>query len=1045
MSQIEKNVKLDGKSYWRSLDDLADTPEFRQMLHREFPSMAGEWLDGSRRTFLKIMGASLALAGLGGCKSWPRMPKDTLAPYAHRPANRDPGVPVYYTTGMDFGGIGQGMLATSVDGRPIEVNGNPGHPLNRGSTDFIGQASVLNVYDPDRSRGVLMRSGGADGSMVDSSWEAFDAFWKKHAGYLHATKGRHFAVLAGECSSPSVHDMRQRLLQMYPEASWYEWEPISRDNVRLGTAMAFGQSYRVVPNLQNADVVLSLDLDLFVGDPLSIKLARDFVARRRITNPETGAMAQSMNRLYVVESQFTKTGAQAENVRHRIPVAARDVAVVACELAAELAHQGLSLPAPVPAVPTGMTKADPEVIRALAADLLAHKGRSIIVVGCQQPPEVHALAAVLNDALGNNGRTVTYYDEPTPQRPTHVAAIESLTKAIGQHEVSTLLILSGNPAYDTPVDLNFAALLKKVPLSVRLGNYVDETSQLCTWHLPEAHYLENWGDVRTFDGTVSLVQPMIAPIFGGKSIIEVLAIVMQDSIRGGYEIVQRTLGIKASEWRWKKSLFDGYVEKTAWSPAAPRLAVGELHEALSKLLAQAGTPLSLENLELVYIPDSKVYDGRFANNGWLQELPGPMTRLTWDNVALVNPVTAEKLGIDPHKCKMLQVTAGGRTLKIPAYIMPGQAENSIAMALGYGRTKAGSVGDGVGFDVYKMRTAAALNFESGARVEVLNEEYTLATTQDHFVMSVVGQEAIATRAPELIREATFDRLRKDPSLGHKKKTVVPLWEAHRFDTGYQWGMAVDLTACTGCSACVIACQAENNIPVVGKHQVFMGREMQWIRIDRYFRGTDSGQPASVNQPVMCMQCENAPCEAVCPVGATSTAPDGLNTMTYNRCIGTRYCMNNCPYKVRRFNYFDYNAGTLKNLYEPNLLRAPMNDLEALQKNPQVSIRMRGVMEKCTYCVQRIEIGRVTAERDGNRRIRDGEITPACAQACPTQALVFGNIRDAKSRVAILFGQQRCYGLLDQELGTLPRTRYLPKISNPNPALAEVTYTPLGTQ
>lgn len=1045
MSQIENKLKLDGKSYWRSLDELADTPEFQQLLHREFPSMAGEWLDGSRRTFLKIMGASLALAGLGGCKSWPRMPKETLAPYAHRPANRDPGVPVYYTTGMDFGGIGQGMLVTSVDGRPIEVNGNPSHPLNRGSTDFIGQASVLNVYDPDRSRSVLMRSGGADGPLVESSWQAFDAFWKKHAGYLQATKGRHFAVLAPESSSPSAYDMRKRLLKMYPEASWYEWEPISRDNVRLGTALAFGRPYRVVPNLQNADVVLSLDMDLFVGDPLSIKLARDFVSRRRITNPETGAMAKSMNRLYVVESQFTKTGAQAENVRHRIPVAAQDVAVVACELAAELVRQGLSVEQSLPPVPAGITKADPKVMEALAADLLGHKGRCIVVVGSQQPPAVHALAAVLNDALGNNGRTVTYYHEPMPERPTHVAAMQALAAAVGKEEISTLLILDGNPAYDAPADLDFGALLKKVPLSVRLGNYVDETSQFCTWHLPEAHYLENWGDVRTFDGTVSLVQPMIAPIFGGKSIIEVLAIAMQDSVRSGYEIVQRTLGMKPSEWRWKKSLFDGYVEKTAWSPATPALAVGGLHGALSQLLAAAGTPLTPENLELVYVADSKVYDGRFANNGWLQELPGPMTRLTWDNVALVNPATAAKLGISSHKAPMLKVSVGGRSLKIPAYIMPGQAENSIALALGYGRTKAGNVGDGVGFDVYKIRTAAALNFEAGAKVEVLAQDYTLATTQNHFVMSVVSQEAIATRAPELIHEATFAQLLKDPALGHKKKTVVPLWEAHRFDTGYQWGMAVDLTACTGCSACVIACQAENNIPVVGKQQVVMGREMQWIRIDRYFRGTDSGQPASVNQPVMCMQCENAPCESVCPVGATSTAPDGLNTMTYNRCIGTRYCMNNCPYKVRRFNYFDYNAGTLKNLYEPNLLRAPMNDLEALQKNPQVSIRMRGVMEKCTYCVQRIEIGRVTAERDGNRRIRDGEITPACAQACPTQALVFGNIRDSKSRVAILHGQQRCYGLLDKELGTLPRTRYLPKISNPNPALEEVTYTPLGTE
>ena len=1025
--------------YWRSLEEFADTPAFRQFVQREFPNHAAEWLQGDRRNFLKIMGASLALAGLGGCA---RFPVEKLVPYAHRPANRDPGVPVQYTTAMDFGGIGQGMLVTSVDGRPIKVDGNPMHPLNRGGSDSFGQASVLNVYDPDRSRTV--RQQPAAGQPVDTTWAAFESFWKVHLAQLKKSHGQTLAILAENSSSPSVVDMRRRFQLALPQAHWFEYEPVSDDNAREGTRLAFGEPLRVVPELAAAQVLVSFDWDFLVGDPLSVKFAHDFAAGRRLTDPATGRQATRMNRLYVVESTFSMTGSHAENARHRFAVAAKDIPIVAGLLAAELERLGLAATVAIPALPAPPPGVELAALRALAQDLLAHRGRCVLLAGPGQPPELHALIAILNAALDNTGRTVHYYPAPDPQRPVHVEAITRLTGAIRRREISTLVILGGNPVYNAPADLDFAAALAAVPVSVHLADYVDETSRRCTWHLPRCHYLESWGDARTYNGLVSIAQPLIEPIFGGRSTIELLALLIEDPVRNGYEIVQRTLGIHASEWRWKKALFDGYVEKTAQSPAHPSphaLAVGQ---KLSPLLARAAEPLGLSNLELVYRPDRKVYDGRWANNGWLQELPEPMTRLTWDNAALISPKTAAALGLDPHQTHLIQVQIAGRALAIAAYIMPGQPDHTITVALGYGRSSAGNVGDNVGFNGYTLRTSAAMYSQTGARVTVTAETHELASTQNHFVIGTLGRQAIAAEIPDLIHQGTFADWLKQPALGHKKSVAVNLWQEHRFDTGYQWGMAVDLTACIGCSACVVACRAENNVPIVGKQQVLMGREMDWIRIDRYFRGPDASAPECVHEPVMCMQCENAPCEAVCPVGATSTAPDGLNTMTYNRCIGTRYCAANCPYKVRRFNFLDYNSGTLRNLYEPNILRQPMNDLTALQKNPQVSIRVRGVMEKCTYCVQRIAAATITAQRE-NRRIRDGEITPACAQACPAEALVFGDIRDPNSRVATLQRQSRSYGILNNLLLTAPRTEYLPKVWNPNPALPAPPPGPLGSQ
>ncbi len=1032
-----KTDNLSGKEYWRSLNDLADTPEFREFVDREFTNNASEFLNSNRRRFLKIMGASFALAGLAGC----RWPMETLAPYAHRPANRDPGTPVQYTTAMELGGVAQGMLVTSVDGRPIKVDGNPKHVLNRGGSDAYGQASVLNVYDPDRSRSVMQRD--AQGKAADSNWATFEAFWKEQLAGFKKTGGKGLAVLSSNSASPSLADMRKRMAHALPASQWFEYDSISDDAGREGLRMVFAQPGRAVPDLSAAQVIVSFDQDFFVGDPLAVKFARDFAKGRQLTNPENGQSATSMNRLYVVESTFTMTGSMAENARHRIPVPAKDVPAVACLLAAELKKQGLVLGVEIPTPGNVNIGTGDKTLEVMAADLLANKGRCVLVAGANQPPELHGLIAGINDALGNTGRTVTYYPVMNPDRPTHLASMEALAAAIRKKEISALVILGGNPVYTAPADLDFAKLLAAVPLTVHLADYVDETSDLCTWHLPESHYLENWGDARTFDMSVSIVQPLIQPIFGGRSAVEVMALVIQDPLQKAYDIVQRTLGIKSTDWRWKKALFDGYVEKTAWQPLHLNFSAGNLNGALAQLIAKnAKVKLDHQHLEVVFRTDSKVFDGRFANNGWLQELPDPMTRLTWDNAALINPKTGVAMGLNRHESQIIRLKVGGRELDIATYMMPGQPENSISIALGYGRTHSGNVGNGAGFNAGALRTTHAMTMLSGVAMEVTQKPYQLATTQDHFVISTIGERAIAARVPDLIHQGTFAEFRKDPGMGHKKTTAVSLWDEHHYDTGYQWGMAVDLTTCVGCSSCVIACQAENNIPIVGKEQVLKGREMQWLRIDRYFRGPESENPQAVHEPILCMQCENAPCEAVCPVGATSHSADGLNMMTYNRCIGTRYCANNCPYKVRRFNFFDYNSGTLNNLYTPNILRSEMNPLIALQKNPQVSIRVRGVMEKCTYCVQRIETVRVVAERQ-NRRIRDGEITPACAQACPSQALVFGDIRDKNSRVAKLMKQDRMYGILNKELYTKPRTRYLPKVWNPNPALPEEPLSPKG--
>jgi molybdopterin-containing oxidoreductase family iron-sulfur binding subunit len=1046
-----------GRRYWRSLEELADTTEFRDFLQREFPAGASELLGSSRRGFLKLMGASLALAGLGGCMRWP---EQEVAPYAHRPANRLPGVPVTYATAFEVGGITQGILVESYDGRPTKVEGNPSHPLNKGAADALAQASVLAVYDPDRTRGVIVRKkippdepGIAAGytDHYEISWEAFGDWVAKGI----SADGAGLAILCEATSSPSVQRLRKKLIEKRPQTQWFEYEAVSNDNVRDGLALAFGQPLRQVLELAGAQVVVALDADLFgAGDPLNVKYNRDFAAARRLTAQKPGADAR-MNRLYSVESIYTLTGAQADNRRAARPEA---VAALANQIAVALgvAQGQADLP------PSGVDQAFAD---ALIADLKAHVGTSVVVAGPRQPARVHTLVAQINTVLGNVGKTVTYYPDFEPQRPHHVAALRQLVEKLKQGAVpggvNTLVILGGNPAYDAPADLDFAGALAKLKTSIHLTPHDNETTLLCTLRLAQTHLLEAWGDARTYDGTVSIVQPLIEPLFDGKSTLEVLSMLagLGTPGDGGQAIVQatiqETLGVEYSDWKWKRALVEGVVADTAQAPWAGQSFDGPRYQPTPSQTTPLPKPASAENLQLVLFADGKTYGGRFANSGWLQELPDPMTRLTWDNAALIGPKTADKLGVMDYD--VVELAAGDAKVQAPVYVMPGMADGTIGLALGYGRQAGGSICQEVGTNAYPLRPSAVT--ASGFATVTLSRTgitYKLATVQQHHIIDAVGKNAIQVRAPELIRERTLDELKKDPTLGVRKILALSVFDEHKFDgrvdgkdkdtSGvpdhdmHKWGMAIDLTSCTGCSACVVACQSENNIPIVGKEQVLHGREMHWIRVDRYFEGqpeaVGNGGGHAAHQPVLCMHCENAPCEEVCPVAATTHSQEGINMMTYNRCIGTRYCSNNCPYKVRRFNFFDYNRGTIANLYTPNLLRAPLGELLQMQKNPEVTVRMRGVMEKCTYCVQRIENTRIKAKKEGDRAIADGEIQTACQQSCPTQAITFGDLNldgqngRPESQVHKLHELARTYAMLDSELNTRPRTQYITKIRNP---------------
>ncbi len=971
-----------GRQYWRSLEEVADTEEFREFLQREFPREASVWEDGvSRRNFLKIMGASLSLAGLSACV---KQPDEKIIPYVKQPEIMVPGKPLSFATAMVLGGYATGILVTSNMGRPTKIEGNPDHPYSLGATDAVTQASILGLYDPDRSQ-VVVNNGSI------STWEKFIDAIRLPLEIQRSLQGAGLRILTETVTSPTLGSQLKKLQEMFPRAKWHQYEPVSLDTVRQGSMTAFDEIVQTHYHFDRADVILSLDAD-FLGSGLAhVRHAHDFALRRRVEGDRA-----EMNRLYVVESTPSITGGMAD---HRMRAKASHVHAIALAVAAELKIPDVS----APSLDVKQMRWITECVR----DLQKHRGSGVVIVGAEQPAALHALAHVINHALGNIGKTIAYSDSPEFEPVSKSESMQSLVNDMQSGSVDIVVMLGNNPVYNAPPGLNFSTALSKVKLSVHLGLYEDETSNVCTWHVPESHYLEAWSDARAFDGTITIMQPLIAPLYDSKSAHELLEVIVGESGRKGYDIV-------AEYWRgrvheqpfdvfWNTTLNNGMVAGTALPPKSVSLRVSS--DSWKLLAPDEG------GVELIFRADPSVWDGRFANNGWLQELPKPITKLTWDNAAYFSAATAEKL--DVHNEDVVVLKCDGRTIEAPAWVWPGHPDDSITLHFGYGRTKAGRVGDNIGANAYLLRQSASTWFATGVEIRKTGKRYTLACTQDH--SSMEGRE--------LVRHAPVAKFLADPTfakeLGHSPTSEESLYPQYKYD-GYAWGMTIDLNACTGCNACVTACQSENNIPIVGKEQVENGREMHWIRIDRYYEG-DLDDPEMHSQPVPCMHCESAPCEVVCPVGATTHDSEGLNVMTYNRCVGTRYCLNNCPYKVRRFNFLQYSDVDTEQY--------------KLMRNPDVTVRNRGVMEKCTYCIQRISHARIDA-KEQDRSIRDGEVVTACQAACPSQAITFGDINDKSSKVSKLKSDPRNYGLL-AELNTKPRTTYLAKLKNPNPELKHI--------
>jgi molybdopterin-containing oxidoreductase family iron-sulfur binding subunit len=979
-----------GPEFWRSLEELAGGAEFQEMMHREFPKGASEWLDSvSRRGFLKLMGASLAMAGMTACT---KQPLEPIVPYVRQPEEVIPGRPLFFATAFTLSGYASPILVESHMYRPTKIEGNDKHPASLGGTDVFTQASILEMYDPDRSQTITYLGDVR-------TWEDFVRIIRGALNAQKAVQGAGIGVLTRTTSSPTFADQMRSLLKLYPQAKWHVYEPVNRDNMLEGAKVAFGQPVETQYKLENADVILSLDADfLYAGFPGSTRYIRDFAKRR---NPDSA----SMSRLYVVESTMSSTGAKAD---HRLSLRAGEMEAFAGALPGVFGiDSGIAI--------SGLKSEQAKFLGAIAEDLQAHPGSGLVIAGDRQPPVVHGLCHAINEILGNVGRTVVYTDPVDANPINQTESLKELVADMRAGKVDLLVILGGNPAYDAPADFGFADALKNsnIPLRLHLGLYNDETAELCHWHVNEAHYLEAWGDTRAYDGTVSIVQPLIAPLYGGKSAYELVALLAGQSDASGHDLVQ-------AYWRkqhvgadfdafWRKSLHDGWIEGTAFAPKQVTLIKTKLAAA-----ANAYEKRDEKGIEVNFRCDPSIYDGRFANNGWLQELPKPMNKLTWDNPVLIGPAMADRMGLKTED--LIELELNGKKVTAPVWIQAGHADNSVTVFLGYGRRRAGRVGTGAGFDMYPLRSSAAPCFTMGVNIAKVGGTYKLASTQGYQTLDTpVG-------ARPLVRTASLEEYHRDPSFARQEEppAELTLYKPYPYPSeAYAWGMAIDMNSCVGCNNCIVACQSENNIPVVGKEQCLIGRHMHWIRVDTYYQG-DRDNPKAYLQPVPCMHCENAPCEVVCPVGATVHSTEGLNEMVYNRCVGTRYCSNNCPYKVRRFNFLlfqDWDTPQYK-----------------MMRNPDVSVRSRGVMEKCTYCVQRINQHRIDAEREDGK-IQDGELQTACQQSCPAHAIIFGNINDPKSRVSKLKAQARNYSLL-AELNTRPRTTYLAEIPNPNPELDE---------
>ena len=1029
--------------FWRSAAHRDGDEAFFERQRGEFAPGADEKPGGaSRRQFLQLMGASMAMAGLTAC----RRPEEYILPYARKPEEVIPGIPLFYATGMPFRGTLRGLLVESHEGRPTKIEGNPQHPASMGMTSPFEQGSILNLYDPDRLRTVRR-----DGDEAD--WASFVAFCRDFSG-----GGRRLAVLCEETSSLTLGRVRERLAAQYPSLRWVTYSAEGEDPVPVGMQQATGRPLRPLYHFDRADVIVALDAD-FLGptDVNFIHNTRSFATSRHVDLPE-----DAPSRLYAVESAYTLTGGMADN---RLRLRASDVPLFAQALAARFG-------AGSPGGDNPFT--DHPYVVEIARDLRSAGGRGVVLAGETQPPEVHALAMAINSALGSIGGAVELLNTNEGPRPRQARAFRQLVADMRSGDVDALAIVGCNPVYSAPAELGFAEALEALPESVYLGMHLDETARRCRWVLPRAHYLEAWGDGRSYDGTVTMVQPLIAPLYDdAHSEIEALNLLATGDDAAGYDLVRATwrdLVGADFEDAWRDALHLGFLPETQYD--AVNVSVGAPRATNLPALAPG-------EMEIVYRLDPTVLDGSFANNAWHQELPDPTTKIVWDNVALMSQQTADELGVGVEYDEgrfvvdTVEVQAAGQRRTLPIWIVPGHPDHSVSVTLGYGRDIAtlrperdapfwdsdsytdvydgAAIATDVGVNVAPLRTAAMerVAFGEGVRVTPTGNRYEIVTTQEHGTME----------GRALFRFGTLEEYRANPDFVEDYEANAPggaesfreypmLWEENHpsddasfKDNPYyrnQWGMTIDLQTCTGCEACVMACNAENNIQVVGKEQVGLGREMHWLRLDRYFvdeaveqdppedytqddEADRYSEPMMVLQPVLCMHCENAPCESVCPVYATVHSPDGLNAMIYNRCIGTRYCSNNCPYKVRRYNWYNW----VKTL-----------PLEVqMAQNPEVTMRYRGVMEKCTFCIQRIRNTQQRVQIEG-RSIRDGEVQTACQQACPANAIVFGDLNDPASRVSQRKESPRRYEML-AELNVKPRVSYLGRVRNPNPRLQGV--------
>ncbi|HTX75021.1 MAG TPA: TAT-variant-translocated molybdopterin oxidoreductase [Terracidiphilus sp.] len=982
-----------GPRFWRSIDELAGTPEFEEALNREFPAAAQEWVDPvSRRGFMKLMGASMALAGLAGCT---KQPDEPIYPYVKEPEDLILGKPNFFASTHPFVTGGIPILVKSDEYRPIKIDGNPEHKYNQGGSDVFTQGSLLDLYDPDRSSKVLYRG-------ETRQFEEFIEEFRDAAAASKDGTGIHF--LSATITSPTLARQWQEVQKAYPKAKLVQYDPAI-----AGTAFSQGVTPQFA--LAGADVIVSLDADFLSGAsyPGFHRLVRDWAQRRKAP--------ANLNRLYTIESSPTTTGFKAE---HRLGLRASEIPAFAAALAAAVGVSGVSVPS------YGWTDEQQKYLDALVKDLKANASKSAVIPGLYQDPAVATLALAINQKLGNIGKTVLIASQPANPLPSdQLGDMKALVADLNAGQVDWLVILNSNPIYTAPADLAFGDAFNKAKTVVHLGSHVDETGQVSHWHIPAAHGLEMWSDARSYDGTVSIVQPMIEPLFGGKSAHQILQVLLNEPLYSPYQAVRDTWRpvIKGDfETGWRKALHDGWIENTAFDTKS------NVDVALK---GQIPAPAPKDTIEIIFRPDPNIYDGRYSNVGWLQELPKPVTNLSWDNAAMVSGATLTKLGLEEDD--IVELTVAGGKVKAPVIVAPGHPDNSVTVYLGYGREFAGRVGSGAGFNAYLIRNTSTPFYAIGSIAKV-DGKWGIAITKSHYQdhrgataggegdgnYSLEGNEALGPRG--IIRYATAAEWKENPGFANegREKTdmgasMFPNW-VYRDNA---WGMSVDMASCTGCNACIVSCYAENNIAVVGKQQVRIGRDMQWLRIDTYYEG-DLAAPKAHFQPMLCQHCENAPCEQVCPVGATVHSPEGLNVMIYNRCVGTRYCSNNCPYKVRRFNFLLYSD------FETESLK--------LMRNPDVSVRSRGVMEKCSYCVQRIQEAKINADKE-NRAIADGEIQTACQQACPAGVFTFGNINDKESRVTKLRADERTYQVL-ADINTRPRTTYVAAVINPNTELEQ---------